>query len=81
MPDRRKLPNRRVTETIEITAHEAAVSASLALQHGAPLESLHAALLKLPNGKSAGPLGHALDLLRSELKQDCARPIRGSRAT
>jgi hypothetical protein len=46
-----------------IAAHDAAVCASLALQFGCPPETLHHALLKLNNGKSAGPVGRALDLM------------------
>jgi hypothetical protein len=44
-------------------AHDAAVTASLALQFGVPLTAIRKALLKLPNGTSAGPLGRALDLI------------------
>jgi hypothetical protein len=40
-------------------ARESALTASLALQHGAPLETLRHALA----GRSAGPLGAALALI------------------
>ncbi len=45
-----------------ISAHDAAVAASLALQFGCPAKTLRHALLKVPGGESAGPLGRALDL-------------------
>lgn len=45
-----------------IAARDAAVAASLALQHGCSAETLHHALVKLSNGQSAGPVGRALDL-------------------
>ena len=48
-----------------IAARDAAVAASLALQHGCDAETLSHALMKLPDGQSAGPVGRALDLARS----------------
>jgi ribonucleoside-diphosphate reductase alpha chain len=44
-------------------ARDAAVSASLALQFGCPLETLRRALLRDPHGVAASPLGCALDRL------------------
>jgi hypothetical protein len=46
------------------TAHrlDSAVVASLALQHGADLETLRGALLRDSSGEASGPLGCALDL-------------------
>jgi hypothetical protein len=41
----------------------AAVAASLAFQFGCPLETLRHALLRDPQGRTASPLGAALDLL------------------
>lgn len=46
-----------------IAAHDGAVCASLALQHGVNPEVVSHALLKLPSGASAGPIGKAFDLL------------------
>jgi hypothetical protein len=52
----------KVGSATSVASHDAAVAASLALQHGCPVEILSRALLKLPSGESAGPLGRALDL-------------------
>ena len=48
---------------VNVVAHDAAVTISLALQYGTPLAAIRKALLKLPNGQGAGPLGKALDLI------------------
>lgn len=47
-------------------ARDAAILASLALQHGAPLSTLRRALTRDHLGLAAGPLGRALDLLDEE---------------
>ena len=47
-------------------AHDAAIVASLALQHHVPLSTIRNAVERLPDGSAAGPLGHALDLLDAE---------------
>jgi hypothetical protein len=47
---------------IDEMARESALTASLSLQHGAPLESLRHAL----SGRETGPLGAALGLLECE---------------
>jgi ribonucleoside-diphosphate reductase alpha chain len=47
-------------------ARDAAVAASLALQHGCPLEVLKRAVLRDPQGRASTPLGAALDLLAAE---------------
>lgn len=46
----------------ETGARDAAIAASLALQHGASVETIRGALTRLSNGNAAGPLGRALDL-------------------
>ena len=46
-----------------IVARECAVILSIALQTGAPLQTIREALPKLADGKPAGPVGTALDLL------------------
>lgn len=53
----------KIGSSAQIAAHDAAVAASLALQHGVSAETLHHALQKLSSGQSAGPLGRAFDLL------------------
>lgn len=44
-------------------ARDIAVLASLALQHGTPIEALHGAVTRLANGEPAGLAGAVLDLL------------------
>jgi ribonucleoside-diphosphate reductase alpha chain len=46
-----------------IIASDAAVAATLALQHGCPLEELRKAMRRDPHGRASGPLGAVLDLL------------------
>jgi len=46
-----------------VNAQDAAISASLLLQHGCSTETLRRALTRNPDGSAAGPLGTALDLL------------------
>jgi hypothetical protein len=53
----------KVGSAASIAAHDAAVAASLALQHGCDPSTLHHACVKLTNGLSAGPVGRALDLM------------------
>ncbi|HEX3943753.1 MAG TPA: hypothetical protein VHW69_06680 [Rhizomicrobium sp.] len=48
-----------------VASHDAAVTLSIALQHHVPLSAIRHALLKLPNGSGAGPLGRALDLIEA----------------
>jgi len=54
--------------TANIVARECAVILSIAVQCGAPLETLYAALPKLHDGSPAGPVGRALSLI-AESKQ------------
>jgi hypothetical protein len=44
-------------------AKDSAVVASIALQHGIPLEIIRRALLRDSHGRASSPLGCALDLL------------------
>jgi hypothetical protein len=47
----------------EIAAHDGAIILSIGLQYGVPLRAIQHALMKLPDGKAAGPIGRCLDLL------------------
>ena len=47
----------------DISARDAAVTASIALQYGAPLDVLRKALIRDARGVASGPLGVALDLI------------------
>jgi ribonucleoside-diphosphate reductase alpha chain len=48
---------------IDTNARDAAVAASLLLQHGCLVETLSRALTRNADGSASGPLAHALDLL------------------
>jgi ribonucleoside-diphosphate reductase alpha chain len=48
---------------VDVNARDAAVAASLLLQHGCPLDILRQALTRNGDGSGSGPLAHALDLL------------------
>jgi hypothetical protein len=51
---------------VDTNARDAAVAASLLLQHGCPLETLRRALTRNADGSASGPLARALDLLAIE---------------
>jgi hypothetical protein len=57
------LSNHKVGSQSDASATDAAVAASLALQHGCTLEVLRGALLRDMGGRAATPLGVALDLV------------------
>jgi hypothetical protein len=48
---------------VDTNARDAAVAASLLLQHGCPLETLRRALTRNADGSASGSLARALDLL------------------
>ena len=48
---------------VETACRDAAVAVSLALQHGAPIDTLRHAMTRLDDGSPAGPLGVLLDAL------------------
>ena len=60
------IANNKPSSQSDVNARDAAVAASLALQHGCPLETLRRALLRDARGKAASPLGEALDLVGGE---------------
>jgi ribonucleoside-diphosphate reductase alpha chain len=47
----------------DTAARDSGIVASLALQHGVPLDTLRKALLRDSHGRANGPLGAALDIL------------------
>ena len=57
------LSNHKVGSQCDANARDAAVAASLALQHGCTLDVLRGALLRDMRGMAATPLGVALDLV------------------
>lgn len=70
-------PDVRSGTGVETAARDIAVAASLALQHGCPLEELRAALTRLHDSSAAGPLGILLDLVAggSPPADTAVRPI------
>jgi hypothetical protein len=58
----------KIGTSIETTAHDSAVVASLALQHGVPTEMIRRAVTRKGNGEASGPLGALLDLLVSRIE-------------
>jgi hypothetical protein len=57
------LQNHKPGSQSDNNARDAAVAASLALQHGCPLEVLQRALLRDAQGRPSTPLGAALDII------------------
>jgi len=57
------LQNHKPGSQSDFHARDAAIVASLALQHGVPLETIRRALLRDPQGRASTPLGVALDLI------------------
>jgi hypothetical protein len=48
---------------LDVNARDAAVAASLLLQHGCPVETLRRALTSNGDGSASGPLARALDIV------------------
>jgi hypothetical protein len=57
------LGNGRAGSDIDAAAKDSAVVASIALQHGVPVETIRKALLRNSDGTPASPLGSALDAI------------------
>jgi hypothetical protein len=57
------LSNGRAGSDVDAAARDSAILCSLALQHGADLETLRHALLRDARGVASSPLGVALDLI------------------
>jgi hypothetical protein len=57
------LTNHKNGSHADISARDAAVTASIALQYGAPVDVLRKALIRDSRGVAGGPLGVALDAL------------------
>jgi hypothetical protein len=58
------LSNAKCDSTADTIARDLAVVASIALQHGASVETLRGALLRDARGAPSGPLGIVLDMIR-----------------
>jgi len=57
------LHTRRQGTAVDVAARDAAVAASLLLQHGCHVDTLRKALTRNGDGSASGPLARALDLL------------------
>src|SRR5262245_16071479 len=57
------LQNHKPASQSDANARDSAIAASLALQHGCPLETLRKALLRDAQGNASTPLGVALDVI------------------
>ena len=57
------LQNHKPASQSDSNARDTAIAASLALQHGRPLETLRKALLRDAQGRPSTPSGAALDLI------------------
>src|SRR5262245_40707556 len=57
------LNNHKSNSASDANARDSAIVASLALQHGVPLETIRGALLRDSHGRAGTPLGAALDLI------------------
>jgi hypothetical protein len=60
------LSNGKVTTDADVSARDSAIVMSIALQHGANIETLRGALLRDSHGAPSGPLGLALDILAAD---------------
>jgi hypothetical protein len=57
------LNNHKSNSASDANARDSAIVASLAIQHGVPIETIRRALLRDAQGKPSTPLGTALDLV------------------
>jgi hypothetical protein len=64
------LSNHRANSAADVSARDAAITFSVAVQHGANPEVIRRALCRDANGRASGPLGAALDRI---VEQEPAR--------
>ena len=57
------LSNHKNGSHADTAARDAAIACSIALQHGADLETIRKALCRDARGNASGPLGAALDII------------------
>jgi hypothetical protein len=60
------LNNHRSNSAADVSARDAAITFSIAIQHGADPEVIRRALCRDTRGNASGPLGAALDLIAEE---------------
>jgi hypothetical protein len=63
------LQNHKGGSDADVTIRDSAISTSLTLQYGCPLDVLRHAMLQNPDGAAAGALGRAIDGLRQAVEQ------------
>lgn len=56
----------KIDSAADVSARDSAIACSLALQYGAPLDTVRKALCRDPRGAPSGPLGVALDRQAAE---------------
>ena len=54
---------------LDSNARDAAIAASLLLQHGCPVETLRRALTRNADGSASGPIARVLDLLHRQANE------------
>jgi hypothetical protein len=57
------LNNHKSNSSADTAARDSAIVVSIALQHGADLETIRRALCRYGHGRATGPLGAALDAI------------------
>jgi ribonucleoside-diphosphate reductase alpha chain len=57
------LNNHKCNSSADTAARDGAIVVSIALQHGADLETIRRALCRDSQGRASGPLGAALDII------------------
>jgi hypothetical protein len=60
------IDGRKIGSAADAAARDSAITASIALQFGADIETIRKALCRDACGKAVGPLGAALDMLSKE---------------
>jgi hypothetical protein len=68
------LSNHKTNSSADVNARDAAVTFSIAVQHGADPEVIRRALMRDAHGRASGPLATALDMLAEE--GTCSPPRR-----
>jgi len=57
------ISNHKNNSSADVNARDAAIATSIALQHGADVETIRKALCRDSRGQPSGPLGAALDII------------------
>lgn len=55
--------------SLDAVVCDAAIMASIALQHGASLAAMQSAMKRNPNGGASCPLGHLIDIIRKDFER------------